>query len=115
MTETYTPAQENAGSETQTFGECTIASGETLVRLQPLGQVTASGELKAWAPGASDGTEKAVALVSFDITTTTITPGVSVIKGGFFNTAAIIWPGGVTDIQKLRAFVGTPISVATLV
>lgn len=114
MTDTYTPLQENASSEPQTYGAGTIASGETLARLQPLGQVNATKELKAWAPGASDGTEKAVYLAAFDMNTTASTPGVSVIKGGCFNTDALVWPDGVTAVQKLGAFVGTPISVASL-
>ena len=113
MIESYTPSQELAGSEPITHTNKVIASGETLKRLQPLAMVTATGELKAWSPGASDGTEKAVYLSAFDLTTTAATSK-KVVKGGHFNEFAIVWPDGVTAVQKASAFVGTPISFEAL-
>ena len=114
MIESYTPSQELAGSEPVTHTIKVIASGEALKRLQPLAMVTATGELKAWAPGASDGSEKAVYLSAFDFTTTLATPK-KVVKGGHFNESAIVWPDGLTAIQKASAFAGTPISFEVLV
>lgn len=109
-TETYTPTQELAGSEQPHYTLKTVATDQTLARLTPLGQVTATGELVAWAPAASDGSEKAVFLAAVATDTTSGAASKKVVKAGHFNSDAIAWPDGVTALQKATAFVGTPIS-----
>ncbi|MBJ7555395.1 head decoration protein [Marinomonas spartinae] len=112
--ETYTPNQELAGSEQPHFASATVESGITCARLTPLGQVTATGSLAIWAPGASDGSEKAVYLAGYAVDTSGGAKRHKVIKSGHWNSDAIQWPDGTTDLQKALAFVGTPISHETL-
>lgn len=89
----------------------TVASGQNLAKYAPLGQVTATGEFKEWAPGATDGTEVAVRIAPFAIDASLAAKKASLIKSGTFNPELIDWPDGTTDAQKLVAFVGTPISL----
>lgn len=108
--ETYTPNEELAGSEQPHFASATIGAGVTCERLTPLGQVTATGALALWAPAASNGSEKAVYLAAYTVDTSGGAKKHKVIKSGHWNSGAIIWPDGTTDLQKALAFVGTPIS-----
>lgn len=91
----------------------TIASGEVLPARAPLGQVTATGKLVEWAPGASDGSEIAVYLTSSAVDASGGDLAAQVIKSGTFNPEDVAWPAGATAAQKLCAFVGTPISLQT--
>lgn len=109
-TETYTPAQELAGSEQPHFASATIGSGVSCERLTPLAQVTATGALALWDPAATNGSEKAVYLAGYAVDTTGGAKTHKVIKSGHWNTDLIVWPDGTTAAQKATAFVGTPIS-----
>lgn len=89
----------------------TIASGQNLPDKTPLGQVTATGKLVAWAPAAENGSEVAVYITGYAVDATGADKQAQVIKAGTFNPEQINWPGGTTAAQKLTAFVGTPISL----
>lgn len=98
------------GSDPVQTTEATIAAGQNLAARTPLGQVTATGALVAWNPAAEDGSQTAVYLTSYAVNAQVATKA-QVIKVGTFNPEEVNWPEGVTDAQKLTAFVGTPISL----
>lgn len=81
----------------------TIASGQTLSKYTPMGRVKATGELISWAPGASDGSEKALFLTAFAIDTSAGEKTHAVIYDCMINPEFINWPTA-TDIQKAAAF-----------
>ncbi len=108
--EFFTPSQELAGSEQPHFASAKVGVAVVCSRLTPLGQVTATGALALWDPTASDGTEKAVYLAGYTIDTSGGAKNHKVVKSGHWNTDAVQWPDGTTDLQKALAFVGTPIS-----
>ncbi|EQM70003.1 head decoration protein [Pseudomonas tohonis] len=89
----------------------TIASGQNVGQRVPLGQILATGLLVKWAPGASDGSQKAVYLSSYPVNATSGNKKAQVISAGTFNPELVDWPVGTTEAQKLAAFVGTPISL----
>lgn len=103
-----------AGSEQTTTTSSKIKAGLTLAKRTPMGIKKSSGEFAAWDPAASDGTEVATRITPFEIDTTAGASEKQLIKGGIFNPELINWPAGITDVQKLTAFVGTPISLQTL-
>ena len=109
-TEKYIPSQELAGSEVPHFASCNVGGSVTCDRLTPLGLVTATGLVALWDPDATNGSEKAVYLSAYGIDTTAGQAKHKVIKSGHWNSDAIKWPEGVTDLQKSIAFVGTPLS-----
>ncbi len=113
-TETYTPAQWIAGSEEQITTTGMVASGQTLAKYTPMGQVTASGEFVAWDPAASDGSEVATRITPHAIDTAGGAANKALIKSGCFNEELVAWPVGASAAQKACAFVGTPISFEKL-
>lgn len=106
--------QRAAGDRAMTQNTGTFSTGQTLALLTPLGRVTATGELKAWAPAANDGTQKAIALTVAAIDTTSGARVAPYYDGGHFNEALIAWPDGVTAAQKAAAFDGTPIATGSV-
>lgn len=88
-----------------------IAAGEKLSALTPLGMVTATGKLKKLDPAGTDGTEKAVYITTIGVDAAGADTPTPVYKAGTFNPEMLKWPDGITDAQKLAAFVGTPISL----
>lgn len=109
--ETYVPDNRFSGSDEAATTEITIASGEVLQELTPLGQVTATGEFVAWDPAAVDGSEVATRMTVSAIDTTAAAKTTQAYKSGTFNADMVNWAGTPTDIQKAVAFVGTPISI----
>ncbi len=89
----------------------TLASGQSVEERTPLGQITASGLFTAWDPTAEDGSETAVRLSAIAIDASSADTDGPMIKAGTFNPDLVNWPDGTTDVQKLTAFVGTPISL----
>ncbi|SEQ48988.1 Bacteriophage lambda head decoration protein D [Amphritea atlantica] len=110
--ETYTPDTRFATSEPAYTTEITIASGEDLAALTPLGQLTATGEFVEWAPGAADGSEVATRMTVAAVDATGGAVVTQAYKSGCFNTDLVVW-GAATALQKSLAFAGTPISVQT--
>lgn len=86
-----------------------VAAGQDLAARAPLGQVTATGKFVIWNPAATDGSEVAVRLSLYAVDATSAEKSAQLISGGCFNPAEVAWPGGVTEAQKLTAFMGTPI------
>jgi hypothetical protein len=102
-----------AGSDEVATTKAVITSGQNLAQYAPLGQVAATGKLVIWAPGASDGSEKAVYMTANAIDASGADVSSQVYKAGTFNTDLVAFPAA-TDVQKLTCFVGTPISLQTL-
>ncbi len=102
-----------AGSDDIATTEVVIASGQNLAQYTPIGQVTATGKFVVWAPGATDGSEKAVYLTANAIDASAADVSSQVYKAGTFNTD-LVELGAATAAQKLACFVGTPISLQTL-
>ncbi|MEG9862942.1 MAG: head decoration protein [Flavobacteriales bacterium] len=101
------------GSDVAYTTSATVAAGEKFEKLTPLGQVETTGELKAYNPTATDGTNKAVFMSAYDIDATNGAEVVAVYKCGTFNSHMINWPKSTTAAQKATAFTGTPISHQT--
>lgn len=99
------------GSEATMTSDGWVAAGQVLAPRAPLGLKTATGEFHLWNPDASDGTQVAVRLTPFKLDTTAVKQQAPLIKTGTFNPELVIWPDGTTDVQKLGAFVGSPISL----
>ena len=109
--EYYIPETLITGSDQVATTEGTIAAGQTLSRLAPLGQNKTTGEFHLWAPGATDGTEVASRIAPVGIDTTAGIAKQQLYKCGTFNPDLTAWPDGTTAAQKLTAFVGSPISL----
>lgn len=99
------------GSDSYQTTLATIASGQNLAEKTPLGQVAATGKLVAWSPTAEDGSEVASYITAYAVDASAGEQQAQVIKSGTFNPEQVVWPAGTTEVQKLAAFVGTPISL----
>ena len=109
--ETNTPEVWVTGNETPATMLVTIATGQTIAARTPIGQVAASGHYIAWLPGASDGSQVAVAITAFDVDTTSGGAAAKqVYKSGTFNPELVAWPTA-TDLQKALSFTRSPISL----
>lgn len=98
------------GSDKIHTTQVTIASGQNLPAMAPIAQVTATGKFVIWNPAGTDGSEVPVYLTSYAVDATSGDKQAQVIKAGTFNPEYVQWPTS-TAAQKLRAFVGTPISL----
>ncbi|MEM5529557.1 head decoration protein [Gammaproteobacteria bacterium AS21] len=112
--ETFNHEQWETGSEPQTTTEGVVAVNQILAKYTPLGVKLSTGEFHKWDPAAEDGTQVAVRITPFNIDTTGAVKTQQLIKAGTFNPELISWHEGVTDAQKLAAFVGSPISLQAL-
>jgi hydroxyethylthiazole kinase-like sugar kinase family protein len=111
MSEAYEYEVFQTGSDQMVTTAGTVTSGQNVAKRTPMGRVTATGKLVAWAPAASNGSEKAIFLSAIAVDATGADKIAPMIKTGTFNPELINWPDGVTDAQKAGAFDGTPISL----
>lgn len=109
--ETYEYETWQTGSDAAATTSGTIAAGQNLAKRTPLGQVAATGKFVEWSPAGNDGSQVAVRLTPFAVDATAGDKDAPLIKSGTFDPDLVAWPAGVTDVQKLTAFVGTPISL----
>jgi len=107
-TDSYTPPELFAGDAPVITNARTVAASVTLAA-NSIVALNASNELVEWAPGATDGTAKAVGITCEAIDTTAGAAKHPIYEGGYFNTDALNWPAGATAAQKDGAFVGTDI------
>lgn len=78
-------------------------SGEVIVGTV-LGRVSASGKFKPLAPGASDGTQTAAAVIlQYADATSADQPVVNLKRRAQVVLQALVWPAGITDTQKSAA------------
>lgn len=69
-----------------------------------LGQVAASGKFKPLAPGASDGTQTAAAVIlQYADATSADQSVVNLKRRAQVVLQALVWPAGITDTQKSAA------------
>ncbi len=107
-TNSYAPPELFAGDAQVITNAHLFKTGLTL----PINSIVAfdtSNELVEWAPAAADSTADAVGITTEAVNTTGGAAINPIYEGGYFNTAALNWPGATTDAQKKRAFVGTNI------
>jgi hypothetical protein len=83
----------------------TVLAGEVLPLGAVLGQVTASGKLKALDPSATDGSEVAagVLLEACEALTGDRPDGLIVTRHAFLADHALVWPLGITASQNQTA------------
>lgn len=87
-----------------------LVTGTSYVAGQVLGRVTASGLFAKHAPAASDGSEKAIAILAYDVATPTADKKEAIYVGGVFNMEALTFNAATnTDALKAAAFDGTNI------
>jgi len=84
-----------------------IAQSGQLAAGTVLGQITASGVYAPLNPTASDGSQKAAAILCNDIDTTAGQMSCDVYLAGCFNTAWLTFPSALTAAQIQVALVGT--------
>ena len=94
---------EAAGYRSRGVGVVASGSG----KVEPgavLGRVTASGKLKPYAPGASDGTETACAVLyeGCDATAADVSRTITE-RDTEVQADVLVWAVGVTDVQKNAA------------
>lgn len=109
--ESFTTGVVYAGMNDVTTQPATLVAG-TYTYLQVLGRITASGKLTAHNPGASDGSQTPVALVSIP-QVAAADAGTEVITSGEFAVSALTFHASLTtDAAKIAAFpVGSRIIV----
>ena len=99
-------------AEDYNFEQITIpagsqANGSTLFDIGTvLGQVTASGKYVQFAPGASDGSQNAAAVISraATVSASADTPAAAAVRGPVVLDADnLVWPTGATAAQKAAA------------
>lgn len=115
--ESFTPFQALAADHQVTTQLATIASGAgVLSYLQVLGKITASGKLTVHNPGASDGSQVAVALATGAFDATSADVNCPVITEGVFAMQALTYHSSVTtDAAKLATFpIGSNIVIKKL-
>jgi len=78
----------------------TIASGQNLQAGTVLGQVTASGEYVALNPAASDGSQKAAAVLLYDIDASAASAkATALVRLAEVASDLLVWPAGITAAQ----------------
>ena len=81
----------------------TLASGGNLATGTVVGKVTATGKMVQLAPGASDGSETAAAILLGDLDASAADePGIF-FEHGVAIDAYLVWPDGITENQKATA------------
>ncbi len=87
-----------------------LVTGVSYVAGQVLARVTASGLFAKHAPAASDGTEKATAVLAYDVTTPVANKKEAIFVGGVFNLDILVFNAATdTDLKKAAVFDGTNI------
>lgn len=113
--EAYVPDQLRAGDGDFLTRSVTISSGSVLAQYQVVARNTTTGEFVAWAPAGANGTNVALGITCYAVDATAADVAAAIYVAGFFNTDALVWPGGATDAQKEAAFDGTNITHRKLV
>jgi hypothetical protein len=85
--------------------QVTVAAGRNLGLGTVLGRVTTTGKLMAFDPEATDGTETPAGILLADCDATLIDRDDAILlaRQGIVATHAVVWPGGITAVQKAAA------------
>jgi hypothetical protein len=111
--EAYINEDISSGSDAIATTSVTILSGQDLVAHTVLGQITASGKFIECKTNASDGSQTAKYLTAQAIDSTGGDVQAQVYKSGTFDPEMVLFDASFSAVQKLIAFVGTPISLQT--
>lgn len=99
-----------AGESDIVTSQGALVTGTAYVAGQVLGRITASGLFAKHAPAASDGSEKAIAILAYDVATPTSLKKEAIYVGGVFNMDELVWAAATdTDAERAAAFDGTNI------
>lgn len=126
----FVPFDLFAGESPTVTQSITVASGQGLAQFEVVA-MNASGEIVAWDPTADyiadDDTvagggvslplyaSKAIGIMCQAIDASGGAADGVIYTAGFFNHAALVWPGSVTTLAARRAaFIGTPIAVGAV-
>lgn len=109
--ETFEHEVWETGSDEAKTTEVTIGAAQVLAARTPLGQRASDGLFYEYDLDGVDGTQVPVYMTAYAVDTTGGAAAAQVIKAGTFNPDLVEWPTGATALQKLLAFVGTPISL----
>jgi hypothetical protein len=115
--DTYAPTQLIAGSSNIITLPYTVTlSGSALPVGRVLGQITASGKMVPCDPGATDGSEVAVAILAVPLASATGDVVAPCYVAGEFNVAALTFDSGVTTTAAKLATFGpaAPIKLRSL-
>jgi hypothetical protein len=74
-----------------------LVTGQSVVRGQALGKITASGKLATWTTGASDGSENFYALATETVDATAADKSIGIYKGGKFAKEKVVIDGTSAD------------------
>jgi hypothetical protein len=87
-------------------------AGASLAQFTVIARAATGGHIVAWAPGATDATNKAIGFLA----QACVTNGpAAYYTGGVPNHKALIWPAGVDTLdQRKAAFDGTNITISAL-
>jgi hypothetical protein len=102
-----------SGSDAIATTSVTILSGQDLLAATPIGQVTANGKFVECNPDATNGSQTPKYITAQAIDATGGDTQAQVYKSGTFDTEKIAFHTNFTAVEKLLAFVGTPISLQT--
>ncbi len=80
-----------------------LLTGRTYLAGEVLGQVTADMKLKGLDPSASDGSESARAILLGDVDATESDEPCIIIVHGEAISDGLVWPEGITVLQKAAA------------
>ena len=87
-----------------------LLEGVAYVGGQVLGRITASGKFAKHDPAASNGAEKAIAILAYDVATPTVNKKEAIYVGGVFNIDELTFNAATnTDALKAAVFDGTNI------
>ena len=87
-----------------------LLEGVAYVGGQVLGRITASGKFAKHNPGASDGSQNAIAILGYDVATPTVGKKEAIYVGGVFNIDELTFNAATnTDALKAAVFDGTNI------
>ena len=69
-----------------------------------VGKITANGKYAPLTPAASNGTQLAAGVLIADAEASTPDKKAdALLRGGVVNLAALVWPAGITELQKTTA------------
>lgn len=97
--------------------EAVIASGQNLAKYTVIAKVTATGKVVQYTPGASDGSQFPIGILTQPVDATSGDMRAAIYTSGFFNDAILVWPNNVacdTLIERKALFAGKDIRLGTV-
>lgn len=102
LVSSYSPVDLFAGDADVVTEEAILDTGN-LAKYTVVGRITASGKIVAHAPGASDGSQLAIGILTQAANATSADLRVGIYTGGFFNHAALVWDASLTTLAARQA------------